>query len=100
MSTDTLWHVIDGDLPDVVCFVRPTSDQVIARYVPEQSVDEWFREFQREHDQLKEIGRKELRELAYALHDDIPLGYEASMRLANWLIVATNRMQEGKEGKR
>ena len=54
--------------------------------VTESSIDKWLREFQRKHDGLRHIGLEELRELAYALHDDIPMGYEASMRLADWLL--------------
>ncbi|MBP3885785.1 MAG: hypothetical protein J6D54_12740 [Olsenella sp.] len=62
--------------------------------VTESSIDRWLREFQRKHDNLRHIGKKELRELAYALHDDIPLGYEASMRLADWLLHATRRKKQ------
>ena len=54
--------------------------------VTESSIDKWLREFQRKHDELRHIGLDELREIAYALHDDIPMGYEASMRLADWLL--------------
>lgn len=54
--------------------------------VTESSIDKWLCEFQRKHDELRRIGLDELRELAYALHDDIPMGYEASMRLADWLL--------------
>ena len=54
--------------------------------VTESSIDKWLREVQRKHDELRHIGLDELRELAYALHDDIPMGYEASMRLADWLL--------------
>ena len=55
----------------------------------EDRLDEWLRKFQREHKELVHIGVDELRDLAYALHNDIPLGYEASMRLGNWLLNAT-----------
>lgn len=62
--------------------------------VTESSIDKWLREFQRKHDNLRHIGSEELRELAYALHDDIPMGYEASMRLADWLLHATRREKQ------
>lgn len=55
----------------------------------EDRIDEWLRKFQHEHKELVHIGVDELRDLAYALHNDIPLGYEASMRLGNWLLNAT-----------
>lgn len=35
MSTSTMWCEID-ELPDVVCFVRSSSDSVIARFVEER----------------------------------------------------------------
>ena len=54
--------------------------------VNEDRIDKWLRKFQREHEELVHIGVDELRDLAYALFNDIPLGYEASMRLANWLL--------------
>jgi len=58
----------------------------------EFQINEWLRRFEADHDQLRTIGEAELRELAYALHDDIPLGYEASMRFADWLLrVASGR---------
>lgn len=63
--------------------------------VTEASIDRWLRDFQRKHDELRNIGANELRELAYALHDDIPMGYEASMRLAHWLLCATNVPRDG-----
>ena len=55
----------------------------------EDGIDKWMRSFQSEHGELSHIGPDELRELAFALHDDIPLGYEASMRLGQWLLHAT-----------
>jgi len=57
--------------------------------VNEDSIDKWLREFQFAHGEFTHIGPNELKDLAYALHDDIPLGYEASMRLADWLLHAT-----------
>lgn len=57
--------------------------------VTEDGIDKWMRSFQSEHGELAHIGPDELRELAFALHDDIPLGYEASMRLADWLLHTT-----------
>lgn len=47
---------------------------------------EWVRTYQREHGELETFGPSELRELANSLHDDIPFGYEASVRLAQWLM--------------
>lgn len=56
--------------------------------VTEDSIDKWLREFQLAHGELTHIGPDELKDLACALHDDIPLGYEASMRLGQWLLHA------------
>ena len=56
--------------------------------VTENSIDKWLREFQFAHGELAHIGPNELKDLAFALHNDIPLGYEASMRLADWLLHA------------
>jgi hypothetical protein len=63
--------------------------------ITEDGIDKWLRDFQREHDELRHIGTAELLDLAHALHDDIPLGYEASMRLANWLICAVSDVRRG-----
>ena len=57
--------------------------------VTEDGIDKWMRSYQSEHGELAHIGPDELRELAFALHNDIPLGYEASMRLGHWLLNAT-----------
>ena len=66
--------------------------------VTEDSIDKWMRSFQSEHGELAHIGPDELRELAFALHDDIPLGYEASMRLGQWLLhVALGEEKAGKK---
>lgn len=61
--------------------------------VGDSSFGEWLRNFQREHDELRTIGAEELRELAHALTDDCPVGYEASHRLAQWLLCATTEHQ-------
>lgn len=79
--------------------IREESAQAIAATlgndrVTENSIDRWLREFQFEHGELAHIGSEELKDLAFALHDDIPLGYEGSMRLADWLLHAT--LESGK----
>ena len=53
-------------------------------------IDEWLRKFQKEHDDLKIVDDKAIKSLACALHDDIPFGNEASIRLANWLFCHLN----------
>ena len=95
------WSTPDGRHCSAM-YWKPTFSVLISGCTPEQaiaathgggrvnedSIDRWLRKFQREHKELVYIGVDELRDLAYALHDDIPLGYEASMRLADWLRVA------------
>ncbi len=79
--------------PSIRAWNTRTPEQVVAATlgggrVTEDGIDKWMRSFQSEHGELAHIGHDELRELAFALHDDIPLGYEASMRLADWLLHA------------
>lgn len=62
------------------------SQEVSGENLEEKPYEKWLKKFQREHDNLKHIGEKEIRDLAAALHDDIPFGYEASMRLSDWLL--------------
>ena len=55
--------------------------------VSEKSIDTWFRQFQRQHGNTKMVMNADtLRDLAYNLHDDIPLGYEGSMRLGLFML--------------
>ena len=57
------------------------------KMIDENSIDAWFREFQINHgDADMKFNGDTLSDLAYLLHDDIPLGYEASMRLGRWLL--------------
>lgn len=61
----------------------------IIQMLSETSIDLWFRNFQREHGDSEMIMNADtLRDLAYNLHDDIPLGYEGSMRLGSFMLDA------------
>lgn len=51
------------------------------------AIDKWITAFQNELCNNSTITDEVLREFACALCDDIPLGYEASHRLANWIFV-------------
>lgn len=53
--------------------------------VEADKIDQWLRKFQKEHGNKMEVNDDVIWDLACALCDDIPLGYEASHRLANWL---------------
>lgn len=61
-------------------------------------IDEWLRNFQKDHDDLKIVNDNAIESLARALHDDIPFGYEASIRLANWLFCYLNQPHISNEG--
>jgi hypothetical protein len=58
--------------------------------VEADKIDQWLRKFQKEHGNKMVINDDIIRDLACALCDDIPLGYEASHRLANWLFCHLN----------
>ena len=60
-------------------------------------IDEWLRKFQKEHDELKIVDDNAIESLARALYNDIPFGYEASIRLANWLFCHLNQPHISKE---
>ena len=96
----TSWHVgpklykavdnLDGTLTVGSLTPEQAIAATLGNYrVTEDSIDKWLREFQFAHGELAYIGSDELKDLACALHDDIPLGYEASMRLGQWLLHAT-----------
>ena len=53
-------------------------------------IDQWLRKFQKDHGDAMVINDDIISDLARALCDDIPLGYEASHRLANWLFCHLN----------
>ena len=53
-------------------------------------IDLWLRTFQKEHGNKMVVNDDIIRDLACSLCDDIPLGYEASHRLANWLFCYLN----------
>ena len=61
-------------------------------------IDEWLRKFQKNHNELEIVDDDIIKSLACALCDDIPLGYEASHRLANWLFCYLNRPHISNEG--
>lgn len=48
-------------------------------------IDQWLKKFQIEHGDTMVVNDDVIWDLACALCDDIPLGYEASHRLAYWL---------------
>lgn len=48
-------------------------------------IDQWLKKFQKEHGNKMIVTDDVITDLACALCDDIPLGYEASHRLANWM---------------
>ena len=57
--------------------------------ISETSIDMWFRQFQKKHGDTEMIMNADtLRELAYGLHNDIPIGYEGSMRLGTFILDA------------
>ena len=68
-----------------------TPEQAIAATlgskVNEHTIDRWLRDFQLSNGNFTEVDGQVIEKLWPALHDDIPLGYEASMRLADWLRV-------------
>ena len=53
-------------------------------------INQWLKKFQKEHGDTMVVNDDIIRDLACALCDDIPLGYEASHRLANWLFCHLN----------
>lgn len=53
-------------------------------------VDQWLKDFQKEHGGAMIVDDNVIKDLACALCDDIPLGYEGSHRLANWLFCHLN----------
>ena len=58
--------------------------------IVDKEIDQWLRKFQKEHGDKMVVSDDVIRDLACALCDDIPLGYEASHRLANWLFCHLN----------
>lgn len=62
-------------------------------WISEESLDKWMQNFQSENLHGKPIDSGFIKKLATELHDWIPLGYEASMRLAMWLIDASRDME-------
>lgn len=58
--------------------------------VEADKIDQWLKKFQKEHGDKMVITDDIIGDLACALCDDIPLGYEASHRLANWLFCYLN----------
>ena len=58
--------------------------------VEAEKINQWLINFQKEHGDKMVLNDDVIRDLAYALCDDIPLGYEASQRLANWLFCYLN----------
>lgn len=58
--------------------------------VEADKIDQWLRKFQKEHGDRMVVNDDIIRDLACALCDDVPLGYEASHRLANWLFCYLN----------
>ena len=59
-------------------------------YIDPEKIDEWLRNFQMKYDNTMTVDDSVLIHLACALCDDIPLGYEASHRLANWIFCHIN----------
>lgn len=58
--------------------------------VEADKIDQWLKNFQKERGDKMVVDDGFIRDLACALCDDIPLGYEASHRLANWLFCYLN----------
>jgi len=56
--------------------------------------EKWFRDWEIDHGTPKDIF--DLYEVAWSLCDDIPIGYEASHRLASWIFVIYNSMKTTK----
>ncbi len=53
-------------------------------------INQWLRKFQKEHGNEMIVNDDVINDLACALCDDIPLGYEASHRLADLLFCYLN----------
>lgn len=62
-------------------------------WISEESIDKWMKNFQSVNLHGTSIDAEFIRKLAADLHDWIPLGYEASMRLATWMIEASKNME-------
>lgn len=58
-------------------------------YIDPKKIDEWLRNFQSKYGNMA-FDDSVLTHLACALCDDMPLGYEASHRLANWIFCHIN----------
>ena len=65
--------------------------------VEAEKINQWLRDFQKEHGDKMVLNDDVIRDLAYALCDDTPLGIEASYRLSNWLICYLNTPKISKE---
>lgn len=58
--------------------------------VDAEKIDQWLKKFQIKHGNRMVVDDSVMRDLAGSLCDDIPLGYEASHRLANWIFCHLN----------
>lgn len=67
------------------------SDKKQISQMSEDILSEWLKDFQRKHNDGNPVDNKYMMDLACALQDDIPFGYEASMRLSNWIFVYLNQ---------
>lgn len=65
--------------------------------VEADKIDQWLKKFQKEHGNKMEVNDDVIWDLACALCDDIPLGYEASHRLANWLFCHLHISKDSKK---
>lgn len=62
--------------------------------ISETSIDVWFQKFQLNHNDADMVMNADtLRDLAYNLHNDIPLGYEGSMRLGSFMLDAARYIE-------
>ena len=59
-------------------------------HIDPKKIDEWLQNFQLKYGDAMTVDDSVLTHLACALCDDIPLGYEASHRLANWIFCHIN----------
>lgn len=58
--------------------------------VEADKINQWLRKFQKDRGDKTIVNDDFINDLACALYDNIPLGYEASHRLANWLFCYLN----------
>ena len=57
--------------------------------IDEEKIDQWLKNFQKNYGDTMNMNNT-ICSLAYELCNDIPFGYEASHRLANWLFCYLN----------